>query len=81
MTAPVRIQRKRAKDYNMQAESIAVNGLFCVSVTRPGKHGNPYYPGCGIGYGFFDEKMRPTEYDVRDLLACRSCGSDSACRT
>lgn len=22
-----------------------------VSVTRPGKHGNPYYPGCGRGYG------------------------------
>ncbi|MCP4493425.1 MAG: DUF4326 domain-containing protein [Gammaproteobacteria bacterium] len=37
-----RIQRKRTKGYNMQAESIALNGLEAVSVCRPGKWGNPY---------------------------------------
>jgi len=39
---PVRIQRKRTADYNMQAVSQAVNGLDCISVTRPGRWGNPY---------------------------------------
>lgn len=38
-----------------------------VSVTRPGRHGNPYFPGCGRGRGFFDnETMLPAEHDVRD---------------
>jgi hypothetical protein len=39
---PVRIQRRRAKGYDMQAESRAVNGLDCITVTRPGKWGNPF---------------------------------------
>jgi len=39
---PVRIQRKRTAGYNMQAVSRAVNGLDCISVTRPGRWGNPY---------------------------------------
>jgi hypothetical protein len=39
---PARIQRKRTAGYDMQAASRAVNGLPCVSVTRPGRWGNPY---------------------------------------
>jgi len=39
---PIRIQRRRTKGYNMQATSRAVNGLDCISVTRPGRWGNPY---------------------------------------
>ncbi len=39
---PVRIQRKRTAGYNMQAVSRATNGLACISVTRPGRSGNPY---------------------------------------
>lgn len=39
---PVRIQRRRTAGYNMQAVSRAVNGLDCISVTRPGRWGNPY---------------------------------------
>ena len=39
---PVRIQRKRAAGYNMQAVSRATNGLDCISVTRPRRWGNPY---------------------------------------
>lgn len=42
MTKPVRIQRKRAKGYDMHAASRAANGLDCVSVTRPGRWGNPF---------------------------------------
>lgn len=42
MTHPVRIQRKRTKGYDMQAESRAINGLECVYVGRPTKWGNPF---------------------------------------
>ena len=42
MNKPQRIQRKRAKGFNLQQESMALNGLPAVSVTRPGKWGNPY---------------------------------------
>lgn len=41
-----------------------------VNVTRPGKYGNPYYPGCGIGYGYFNDKMEPVNYDVHDPAQC-----------
>lgn len=37
---PVRIQRKRIKGFNLKAAS--PNGLPVVSVTRPGKWGNPF---------------------------------------
>jgi hypothetical protein len=39
---PVRIQRKRIAGYSMQAASRAVNGMVCISVTRPGRWGNPF---------------------------------------
>jgi hypothetical protein len=42
MVKPVRIQRRRVKGYDMQAESRRINGLDCIAVTRPGKWGNPY---------------------------------------
>jgi len=39
---PQRIQRRRTKGYNMQAESMALNGLPAVSVCRPGRFGNSH---------------------------------------
>jgi len=39
---PVRIQRKRTKGYNMQAESLALNGRPAVYVGRPSSWRNPY---------------------------------------
>jgi hypothetical protein len=45
LTRPKRIQRKRTKGYDMQAESKALNGLEAVSVTRPGRYGNPFVIG------------------------------------
>jgi hypothetical protein len=39
---PQRIQRKRIKGYDLQLASLALNGLLAVSVTRPGKFGNPF---------------------------------------
>lgn len=62
MTKPLRLQLSRKKGFNLQASSIAANGFTAVNVARPGKWGNPYYPGSGIGYGFFDEKMQPCSY-------------------
>lgn len=46
---PTRLQRRRTPGYNMQAESLTLNGLECVSVTRPGKWGNPHKVGALIG--------------------------------
>lgn len=62
---PIRLQLSRRKGANLQARSIEANGLFAVNVARPGKHGNPYYPGCGIGFGGFDENMQPVHWPLR----------------
>lgn len=51
MTLPIRIQRKRTKGYDMQAESRAINGLECVYVGRPSVFGNLsacVYPNCKL---------------------------------
>jgi len=45
MTAPVRLQRRRTRGYDMQAESIAVNGLPAVYVGRPTMWGNRWLIG------------------------------------
>lgn len=49
MTSPVRLQRKRTKGFDMQAESRAVNGLECVYVGRPTKWGNPFTGDNAVG--------------------------------
>lgn len=45
MTKPIRIQRKRTKGYDMQADSRAINGLECVYVGRGTPYGNPFKVG------------------------------------
>ena len=47
MTAPrpVRLQLSRRNGFNLQALSLATNGLPAVNVARPGKHGNPFRVG------------------------------------
>jgi hypothetical protein len=42
---PIRLQISRAKDFDLQAASIAANGLPAVNVARPSKWGNPYRVG------------------------------------
>jgi len=42
MTAPLRLQLSRRKGFNLQAISLATNGLPAVNVARPSKWGNPY---------------------------------------
>lgn len=55
---PKRIQRKRTKGWRMPTNT--------VSVTRPGRWGNPYFPGCGRARGFFDRTLTLCHHDVRD---------------
>lgn len=43
MSQPIRIQRKRTKGFNLQAQS--PDGRPVVSVCRPGKWGNPFKAG------------------------------------
>jgi hypothetical protein len=50
VTAPRGLQLSRRRGFNLQAASIALNGLPAVSVARPGKWGNPWRVGlvaCG----------------------------------
>lgn len=51
---PVRLQLSRAKGSNLQAASIATNGLPAVNVARPSKWGNPFV--AGEASGIFDGK-------------------------
>ena len=44
---PVRLQLSRRKGFNLQAESLALNGLPASRVARPGRWGNPYQVVCG----------------------------------
>lgn len=41
MTTPVRIRLSRAKGFNLQAASMAINGLPAVNCARPWRFGNP----------------------------------------
>lgn len=40
--APVRLRLSRAKGFNLQAASLARNGLPALNVSRPGPLGNPF---------------------------------------
>lgn len=48
MSQPIRIQRKRTKGFNLQAQS--PDGRPVVSVCRPGKWGNPWKVDFCLGY-------------------------------
>lgn len=42
MSKPVRLQLSRRKGFDLQALSLATNGLPAVNVARPSKWGNPF---------------------------------------
>jgi hypothetical protein len=42
MSQPVRLQLSRKDGFDLQAHSLAVNGLPVVVVSRPGRWGNPW---------------------------------------
>jgi hypothetical protein len=48
---PVRIQRRRVKGFNLDAESRKVNGLPVKVVTRPSDYGNPFRVGDMLVWG------------------------------
>ncbi len=45
MSRPVRLKLSRAKGFNLQAVSLATNGLPVVIVSRPSMWGNPFQVG------------------------------------
>jgi hypothetical protein len=45
MTTPVRIRLSRAKGFNLQQASLALNGLPAINIARPGPLGNPFVVG------------------------------------
>lgn len=45
MNKPVRMQLSRAKGFNLQAASLALNGLPAINIARPGPLGNPFVVG------------------------------------
>lgn len=45
MTSPIRLQLSRRKGFDLQAHSLATNGLSAVNVARPSKWGNPWKVG------------------------------------
>jgi hypothetical protein len=71
MIAPVRMQLSRAKGFNLQAASLALNGLAAVKVTRPGKFGNPFdfrSSDCcwlALSYGCRGDRLGRQEASVR----------------
>lgn len=74
MTATVRLQLSRRNGFNLQALSMATNGLPAVSVARPGMWGNPFIvdPDYPANYAFAARWLRgriavPT---IEDAVAC-----------
>lgn len=54
MTKPVRLQLSRRKGFNLQALSLATNGLPAVNCARPTLYSNPFPIGKPSGYLFKD---------------------------
>jgi len=59
MTTPVRLRLSRAKGFDLQALSLATNGLPAVNVARPSVFGNPFtVAGCrAAGYSGDDREI------------------------
>lgn len=52
---PVRLQLSRRNGFNLQASSLATNGLSAIKVDRTTKWGNPFV--IGKGGGMYTEKV------------------------
>lgn len=42
MTSPARLRLSRARGFDLQAVSLALNGLPAINCARPGPYGNPW---------------------------------------
>lgn len=65
MTRPARLRLSRAKGFDLQTASIALNGLPAVNVARPSKWGNPFTLANARDVGFTgtDEALRAMVVD------------------
>lgn len=82
---PQRIQLSRKAGFNLQATSMALNGLPAVSVARPGRWGNPFKVGGtihrGLDFSGRDQIVRDAAHAVqlfRGWLFSRSPVNDLA---
>lgn len=50
--APVRLQLSRRKGFDLQALSLATNGLPAVNVARPSRFGNPFTIAAAVDSGY-----------------------------
>lgn len=53
---PIRIQRQRKAGWK-KPEGV-------LNVARPGRYGNPYFPGCGLGFGNIPKDGRPQPWPL-----------------
>lgn len=79
MTAPVRLQLSRQRGFDLQAVSIATNGLPAVAVARPHKWGNPFAVADAIESGFAADDAGARAFVVecfRDWIGPSQSGRD-----
>lgn len=62
MTKPIRIQLHRTRGWRMPPNT--------VSVARPSRWGNPYFPACGLGFGNIDADGNPHPWPLRNNTDC-----------
>lgn len=75
---PVRLQLSRRKGFNLQALSVATNGLPAVNCARPGRWGNPYATAEQYRSAFRDDPRLGLGFLRGKNLACW-CPRDQAC--
>ena len=68
---PARLQLSRRKGFDLQALSLATNGLAAVKVARPGMWGNPYAvrPDLPVGYFVCRGKVESAVKTAKDAVA------------
>lgn len=69
---PQRLQLSRRKGFNLQAASLAANGLSCVIVARPRRWGNPWRIGDQM-WCRHKENFRKVETLADAVQAFRQC--------
>ena len=77
---PQRIQLSRKKGFNLQAVSLALNGLPAVVVSRPSQWGNPYpVAAFGAENAIWHYKKYIKEYKFEPRIQSELRGKNLAC--
>lgn len=69
MSQPERLQLSRRKGFDLQALSIATNGLPAVNCARPGRWGNPFKVGGSTIFGAYTQTPEVVVQRFREWLA------------